>query len=115
MSIGGSLNMPYENDPLAGTPEQTEVKLDDVLYSPGVVTMASVVAHPPEVLKKLGFRDHHPLVVFRFVLPDGTFHRPIALMVRENELRDLKTLVGATVDGALNASRKARKRGGSDK
>jgi hypothetical protein len=112
MSLGdGSLDMPYEDDPLAGTPGMAEQSLEDMVIASGVVTLAASLPNVGEALQTIGFKPNHPVVIFRFALPHGEFHKPIALVVTENQLRDLKTLVGRTVDGALNQARRARKRG----
>jgi hypothetical protein len=99
-------NIPYGDVPGAGTPDEQTIGLDECVITDGVVVTSSVL------------RDHgipqlsspHPILLFRFRGVDGMV-TPIALVVGEDQLRDVKTLVSQAIDGALNAARKERKRG----
>lgn len=108
-SLGdGGLNMPYEDDPLAGTRYETQLPMSESAISSGVVLTAGVISgHGIEALD-----DPHPIVQFRFVRPDGHFYKTVSLVITENELLDLKRLVSDTIDGARKAARKRRKKKG---
>lgn len=106
-----SINMPFLEDPYFGTPEEASIDLSEATLTCGVVTVAGALREHGMV----GFQDPHPILVFRFVLPNGEFHKPIALIVKEDELRDLKTLVSSSVDSSISAARKERKKRGPGK
>lgn len=109
--MAGELNMPFEEDPAYGTEGELSMNLDDGGIA-GAVVMVAGVMKDHEIEE---FNDPHPVIVFRFVAPDGDFYPDMSLVVQEDELRDLKLLVGKTIDGAINKARKERKRRGRRK
>lgn len=99
----GSMNMPYEPDPLAGTPDEMVLELDRSVLATGFVCMATTLGD-----QLPGIPEHHPALVLRFAHPSGRFLTPIVLILEEKELEQLGSLVDSSANGAIQASKQKR-------
>ena len=90
--LGNSMDLPLE-------PTTGELHIGDAIISGGVVVMASVV-HVPMIGPK-------PAIVFRFALPDGTFHQPILLVADDDQMAKLRPLVVESIAMARRAASQA--------
>lgn len=105
----GTMNMPFEIDPLAAAGNPTQMSLADAYPAGGLTLMATMFT--ADQLQTAGIPAAMPALLFRFARADGAgFYRPILLCVTDEQMRDLKRLVSNTVDGTLQAVRQQRKK-----
>lgn len=94
MSLGDSLDLPFEETPPGMTLDE------NVVLSGGLVVMGAVVPVP-----SLGPK---PALVFRFAAVDGTFLPAVVLVLDVDQAEKTPQLVAAATAAAVRAAREAR-------
>lgn len=91
MSLGDSLDLPFEDTPPGMTLNE------NVVLAGGLVVMGAVVPVPA-----LGPK---PALVFRFVRADGTFMPAVVLVLDADQAEKTPQLVAAATAAAVRAAR----------
>lgn len=92
MSLGNSMDVPFERNP----PGQT-LDLSDALLSGGVVVLAASVP-----VDGVGTK---PGLLFRFTSPLGEFYPPMLLVLDDDQAGKLPALVSNAVSAARSAAK----------
>lgn len=93
MSLGNSLDLPFEDGPSGQT-----IDLDRAHLAGGMVVMAAVLPVDGEP---------KPVLIFRFTAPLGQFYSPVVLVMDDDQVRKVPSLISKAVAAAVRVAKES--------